>query len=860
MFLFLSFSPMLLFPDFLLLQHLGLSQAPFRFARRYVRDGERVAKLHNQLWFVSMCLRLRILPPTVRNLRLPACVDEASKRGIQTLVLKKMKRGLRGRLEKAKEETRELSLELSSLYAMDLEKLRRCRTQAFERTYRRESEHLRNKLASLSGRPESQRPLGTAPIHAGACRVTDKTDSLSDVEKALLGRGPKFALAAAVNPATKEICQTAFARFAYQYRWSVARGDDRSSCRGEDGTMALPVFPRSSDVHVPPTNTAIDAKLRRIYHAVAAVVDRLPERRRWSNLPQEESIALEALRRKPIALMPSDKGGEFCAIEVDAYNELGRCHLADTATYKRVPRMTAKTVEGKINKEWKAVCNERGVPVRSERSFVASNTRLATFHHLLKTHKPGPQLKIRPIVASRGSPTERISWLLSRILGPLLGSVPSHIPNSDSLMTAVTSTTPQVLSQHRYQCSLDVVALYTSIPVGDALAAVLDKLLQGARVIPSPLQVEDVIRLLRAVFGLTYFHHEDRVYQQISGLPMGSAVSGIVAILFMEKIEERALSQFARCPLFRRYVDDCYALVGDAEDARELHDTFNRQHPAIAFDLENCRLEGDATSLSLLDLTVRINPSGEASFVFFTKDAKSDIFVHKESAHSWSQKTAAIRNEARRIEARSGGDDRERNIAAFERKLQHNGYSQEDIRRAQPPSRRRPPRTRLGGTPYYIDLPYLGESAEHKIRRAFTREGINIRVYRRSTTILDIVRPRKPDMRRCTWEACPTKQEDKCFVRNCVYEITCTPCGRRYVGSTTRPLHERIREHTSSGRGSTVHGHLVTCGGGTARVRVRIVTKEKDEVNTRLREAIVIRKTQPELNTREESDLVDLVF
>ena len=38
---------------------------------------------------------------------------------------------------------------------------------------------------------------------------------------------------------------------------------------------------------------------------------------------------------------------------------------------------------------------------------MTTNTRRqAIFHHLIKTHKPGPQLRIRPIVANKGSPTE----------------------------------------------------------------------------------------------------------------------------------------------------------------------------------------------------------------------------------------------------------------------------------------------------------------------------------------------------------------------------------------------------------------------------------------------------------------------
>ena len=524
--------------------------------------------------------------------------------------------------------------------------------------------------------------------------------------------------------------------------------------------------------------------------------------------------------------------------------------------------MTAKTIENKINKEWKDICRDRNIPKRCERSFVATNTRLAAFHHLIKTHKPGPLLKIRPIIANKGGPTEKIAWLLSKTLSPLLKDVSSHIlvPSSDSLMEAISDITTETLSRHRHQCSLDVVALYTSVPVAEALDAVRTKLSQNVSAVPHPLQIEDLIRLLSVSFRLTYFHHDGKVYRQIAGLPMGNAVSGIIAILFMDSIERRALNLFARCPFFKRYIDDCYVLLEHAQDARGLQQLLNSQHPAIKFELEECKQAEDSTSttLSLLDLTVTINSTGEASFDFYTKSAKSDIFIHKDSSVPWNQKRAAIRNEAKHIEARSG-DNKERNLANFEGKLRQNGYSSGDIERARS-SGRPTSRTRPNGKMFYLDLPYLVVGTERKVRRAFAREGINIRTYRKATTVLDVVRPKQPEARHCPWETCTMKEAGKCFIKNCVYQITCTPCGRRYVGSTTRPVHERIREHTSTGRGSTIHGHLLACGGGTAKVRVRITAREKDEVNTRLREVIMIKKLQPELNTQEESDLIDLVF
>ena len=231
--------------------------------------------------------------------------------------------------------------------------------------------------------------------------------------------------------------------------------------------------------------------------------------------------------------------------------------------------------------------------------------------------------------------------------------------------------------------------------------------------------------------------------------------------------------------------------------------------------------------------------------------------MHRDSALPWSQKTATIKNERKRIEVRSSDHNRNKmHQAAFTNKLLDNGYSKGDIQRIDQAGRRRRGVPRPEGKTFYIDLPFLGEGAERKIRRAFTREGINIRIFRRSTTILDIVRPKSREIRRCPWTTCPTRAADVCFVKNCVYQVTCSPCGRRYVGSTTRSLHDRIKEHTTRGRGSTIYEHLSTCGGGVARVSVKILAREKDEIHVRLREAIIIRRLSPELNCQEESDLI----
>lgn len=77
----------------------------------------------------------------------------------------------------------------------------------------------------------------------------------------------------------------------------------------------------------------------------------------------------------------------------------------------------------------------------------------------------------------------------------------------------------------------------------------------------------DKRKLMKHKFKIHICRSENGVsiFQQIRGLPMGSCSSGIMAIIFMDAIERSALQMMNRIPLFKRYVDDCLALVTNKE-------------------------------------------------------------------------------------------------------------------------------------------------------------------------------------------------------------------------------------------------------------------------------------------------------
>ena len=161
-------------------------------------------------------------------------------------------------------------------------------------------------------------------------------------------------------------------------------------------------------------------------------------------------------------------------IQQDTYTRVALDHLSDANTYQKVPRMSAKTVENKVNTAWKKICLQNKFPPFVQKSFLASNTDLPRFYYLIKTHKASSDIKIRPIVSNINGPTQRISWLLANALKPMLKNVPAHLENSLELIRCIQAgdlTTNKALP---YPCSLDVVSLYTTISIQEAITNATD--------------------------------------------------------------------------------------------------------------------------------------------------------------------------------------------------------------------------------------------------------------------------------------------------------------------------------------------------------------------------------------------------
>ena len=131
------------------------------------------------------------------------------------------------------------------------------------------------------------------------------------------------------------------------------------------------------------------------------------------------------------------------------------------------------------------------------------NTCLPEFYGLPKIHKVGAPL--RPVVAAFGGPMSRLSVLLERILHKLLKFLPAHIGSTQDAISSLKRIFPDLKApKNTILVTMDVVALYPSIPIEDGISAVREMLQHhGEEIDMLGLTCDEIVRLIRFVLKTT---------------------------------------------------------------------------------------------------------------------------------------------------------------------------------------------------------------------------------------------------------------------------------------------------------------------------------------------------------------------
>ena len=467
-----------------------------------------------------------------------------------------------------------------------------------------------------------------------------------------------------------------------------------------------------------------------------------------------------------------------------------------------------------------------------------------------KIHKPDTPL--RPIVDYTNSIGYNLSRSLADILAPMIGKTEHHVENVKELAKTLVS---QKIQSTETFVSFDVTSLFTKTPIPQALDIISERLRQDRTLKQrTKLTVEDIMQLLTFVAHTTYFKFQGHFYQQKFGTAMGSPVSPLIANLFMEDLEKKAIATAPpniRPRLWKRYVDDILAVVPKGA-TQCLLDHINSIDPtnSIKFTIE----EMTDNHIPFLDADIHVKQDGSLKLKIYRKPTHTNQYLSFNSHHHLSHKLSVVRtllDRAEKVVTEHG--DKEEEVGVISKALGICGYPKwtvESTREAiqSKEKKKKPPSQKKEKYQGQVTIPYVKGTSE-RLRRTLKQHKIGTSFKPINKISQMIIHPKDP-----------IPKEDTCGV---VYEVGCKNCKKTYVGETGRKLCTRIAEHqkdfvTSSTPGvntratrtrsatevhkSAITDHMIQNNHLPDWNNTKVLARETNNTIRRIREAIWIRK------------------
>ena len=171
--------------------------------------------------------------------------------------------------------------------------------------------------------------------------------------------------------------------------------------------------------------------------------------------------------------------------------------------------------------------------------------------------------------------------------------------------------------------SLDVVSLFTSVPLDYTINVILDKVYKENK-IKTNMSREEFRTLLELCTKIMHFSFNNKIYKQTNGVAMGSPLGPVIANIFMVHLEETMIPQLStKMSSWYRFVDDTFTFIKDGE-IDSVEEALNRFHEDIKFTYES---ESENT-ISFLDVSVTRKSDGTFDTAVYRKKTDSSIYIN----------------------------------------------------------------------------------------------------------------------------------------------------------------------------------------------------------------------------------------
>ena len=862
----------------------GFDKADFSSVLNYIAAYQSVAMLRQRIIFLEKCIHYSLIPnfisyQTKQAKRGNSRIDSLVKKLGEKLCIYERncsKKLLYRRLHQAKFLQDYLRKRFDSITFNKIEKLSidssswvtvsfKCKLKAKLQNLKQQSINNVNRITVVPRMDKAEKvnvnDLESKVTILGECQISDR-------QKALLALGPNFAPSKKFGAKEAENIKANLNRAIYSLRWKVEKEKKGPTVpTATEHLLNISPFPRSRLSLPPREEDEMEQRIKDFEFKIDDLIKKAMKRKEDVNLSRVEWTELMELKRRAIGgdlrISRSDKGGEFTVMPTSLDREIVKRHLSDVTLYEKTDKRFFDNSISKLNKLWKTLGSECNLPFNFIERFITTNATPPVLYTLVKTHKltgdceksmEAEKYKIRPIISACNGPTDKISWVLTKILSPILKMIPAHISNVYALLDKINSCNEDSSGNYSF-ASFDVEALYTNVDNNAATRALEEMLIQNEESINLyGFTVGAIIRLIEEVLRSNCFCWSGYYYKQKRGLAMGNRIAPILAIVFMNKIESIAINP--KPILYLRYIDDILLITKNEEEINHYYDAINNMHNSIRLTIEKPVHD----SLPFLNCLIKLR---EGKFItgWYRKPTSKNIIIHRGSAHPARTKINVLQNmvtTAQRV--CSTEKERQKSVELANKIAKENGY--EDI--GFKPSYWATTKFVKGYVAFKI--PFISEFFTKAIDRIVKSSNLPLNVIvEHPRTLKNILTMNRVYDTGCVERSClicRSNGEGSCKKMGCIYLIRCE-CGSEYVGETGRSLTKRIEEHIRGLKNPSVKSyvdlplarHRVSKHHNKCpNITVKILGRESDPVRRKILEGMWIKRIKPAINVKKEMD------
>lgn len=460
--------------------------------------------------------------------------------------------------------------------------------------------------------------------------------------------------------------------------------------------------------------------------------------------------------------------------------------LNDTNTYTSIQYDPTSRLQIANNKLVKTLFDFKLINMKDKLSLMTYNTTAPKLYALPKIHKPDTPM--RPVVASINTPSSRLSKWLSGILRNYLADDKFILKNSFDFRSAISVITVEPSER---MVSFDIISLFTNIPVSLAMDIVVEQWDEISTHTNIPKRL--FLGMLRhCMIDANYFVFNGVYYKQIFGMPMGNALSSVIADIVTSRLLMTTLNRLSYEPkIVCKYVDDIFTIL-PLSSIEETLLTLNSFHPRLQCTIEK-EVDGKIPYLDVLVLRNRHNTGIHTDW--YRKSICSNRILNYYTHHPKIQKHNTARNFTNRVLSLSSPIYYKKNQRLIYDILSRNNYPHNIIQKIiaseltkigslrlidETPTRR-PVLTYKGMT--YVSG--VSERIEKVVKMFLPNTTLAYRNNKTLRRIFSRLKDPIPDL----------KKTDVIYMIPCLGSSVSGPCTENYVGQTKQYLEKRLQNH-----------------------------------------------------------------